>query len=568
MIASKQTLLLACALGLAACTDGIVSPMRGSTKGPSLIREDTGATSALQTDELLTVTLDAQASTGYGWQVERIDGTMLRLAGQEHISASRYGGTDKQILRFAGVSKGKTDIKLSYRRPWEKGDMLRADGTTPSAPTFTATLDVTGPYTGSYRDPSAAPVTPRAEVSAGLGAGNLPASYTYCDATSCSPVKDQGTTNACWSFATTGVTEQLLKKAGAFHALSEQHLISCNTSNYDANQGGYQGFPWYDDTKDKKNQVGVVYASDYTFTGSNSACQSKPHHETISGWTEFAQSGPATTEQLKQAIYEHGAIWVGVCSDSSMQQYQSGVFNGSNCSQANHAVVLTGWDDVKGAFLLRNSWGSSWGQSGYMYIKYGVNSLGEKATYAGYGGSSPVTDGGAPACTPSCNGRACGDDGCGGNCGSCGNGQTCDNSGQCSSSNSTCTPDCSGKTCGFDGCGGFCGQCTSGQFCDPSGQCTSGGFCMPDCSGRTCGSDGCGGFCGLCPTGQFCDPSGQCSGGGATCTHPVCTAGAPLDGNCSSCATRVCAVDPYCCDVEWDRVCVGEAEMVCSQACF
>lgn len=88
MNTSRRPLLRACALGLAACSEGIVSPTRGSTKGPSLIRKDTGMATALQADELLTVTLDAQASTGYGWQVESIDGTVLRLAGQEHISAA------------------------------------------------------------------------------------------------------------------------------------------------------------------------------------------------------------------------------------------------------------------------------------------------------------------------------------------------------------------------------------------------------------------------------------------------------------------------------------------------
>ena len=46
-------------------------------------------------------------------------------------------------------------------------------------------------------------------------------------------------------------------------------------------------------------------------------------------------------------------------------------FSGKASGSPNHAIVLTGWDDSKGAWRLRNSWGTSWGSSGYMWIKYG-----------------------------------------------------------------------------------------------------------------------------------------------------------------------------------------------------
>jgi hypothetical protein len=79
----------------------------------------------------------------------------------------------------------------------------------------------------------------------------------------------------------------------------------------------------------------------------------------------------------------------------------------------------------------------------------------------------------------------------------------------------SCTPSCSGKQCGSDGCGGTCGTCAAGQTCSASGQC--GASCTPSCSGKQCGSDGCGGTCGTCAAGQTCSASGQCSsaGGGA-----------------------------------------------------
>lgn len=65
----------------------------------------------------------------------------------------------------------------------------------------------------------------------------------------------------------------------------------------------------------------------------------------------------------------------------------------------------------------------------------------------------------------------------------------------------TCVPDCQGKECGDDGCGGFCGQCPAPKRCQANQVCE----CRPQCTGQACGDDGCGGSCGSCPAGKFCD---------------------------------------------------------------
>jgi hypothetical protein len=93
--------------------------------------------------------------------------------------------------------------------------------------------------------------------------------------------------------------------------------------------------------------------------------------------------------------------------------------------------------------------------------------------------------GGQTICTPACEGKQCGDDGCGGSCGQCtGWSEVCDDH-QC-----VCRADCEGKFCGDNGCGGSCGSCCPGVIC-VDGHCP----CMPVCNGRECGPDGCGGFC-------------------------------------------------------------------------
>jgi len=71
-----------------------------------------------------------------------------------------------------------------------------------------------------------------------------------------------------------------------------------------------------------------------------------------------------------------------------------------------------------------------------------------------------------------------------------------------------CTPSCDGKSCGPDGCNGSCGACASGLTCNSNATCV--GICTPSCTARVCGSDGCSGSCGACASGQTCSSSGRC----------------------------------------------------------
>ncbi len=175
-------------------------------------------------------------------------------------------------------------------------------------------------------------------------------------------------------------------------------------------------------------------------------------------------------------------------------------------------------------------------------------------------GSSSVCSNGACICTPSCSGRVCGDNGCGGNCGNCNSTSTCNSAGQCIRN---CVPKtCSqlGKQCGMwnNTCGGIvtCPSCTYGNCingtcvieqpgcvpqsnsttcasaqCDKVNNCgdvvdcpqscsagyvcsTSSGMCLRscvrNCQGKQCGDDGCGGVCGSCNSGYTCSSNNLC----------------------------------------------------------
>jgi len=106
------------------------------------------------------------------------------------------------------------------------------------------------------------------------------------------------------------------------------------------------------------------------------------------------------TAELKQAIFKYGPISVAVYVGSAFVRYTTmcdgdGVLepnevfktNEVDRPEVNHAVVLVGWNDnvgTNGAWILRNSWGTNWGEKGYMYIGYGISNVGSCANYIVY----------------------------------------------------------------------------------------------------------------------------------------------------------------------------------------
>gem|GEM_PF-3488975 len=145
-------------------------------------------------------------------------------------------------------------------------------------------------------------------------------------------------------------------------------------------------------------------------------------------------------------------------------------------------------------------------------------------------------------CVAKCTGKECGDDGCGSTCGSCAQGETCSATGQCVGG---CVPACGGKECGPDGCNGTCGSCSAHETCSAAGLCQ--GACTPDCAGKQCGPDGCNGSCGACGNGQTCGDDGQCEGecvpacGGKECGTDGC------GGTCGACGQgETCTMAGLC----------------------
>ncbi len=95
----------------------------------------------------------------------------------------------------------------------------------------------------------------------------------------------------------------------------------------------------------------------------------------------------APTANIKEAMYVYGPIAVGICAGPNFQAYRSGIMNlGDTCADdVNHSVTLVGWFDDNGTdngyWIVKNSWGPLWGESGYMRVRYGVSNVGYAANF-------------------------------------------------------------------------------------------------------------------------------------------------------------------------------------------
>lgn len=215
--------------------------------------------------------------------------------------------------------------------------------------------------------PELQPVDPDYEVCEDTIQATLPSAYTGIY----TPIKNQGSCGSCWAFGTIGATEAAYKKKyGTTLDLSEQYLVSCNSSGYGCD-GGWFAFAMV-------KSPGAILESCFPYKAVDAPCSycSNPTRYKIASYGSVS----TTTTSIKNAIYTYGCVAAAVYVNSYFQAYKSGTFSSCQNYSPNHAIVLCGWDDAKGAWLLKNSWGTSWGISGFMWIKYGCCKVGYGAT--------------------------------------------------------------------------------------------------------------------------------------------------------------------------------------------
>lgn len=225
-------------------------------------------------------------------------------------------------------------------------------------------------------------------------------------------VRDQGNCGSCWDFAgSSTVTCALIKgnylKLADDPRCSEQYVLDCGRN------GGCNGDD-HSSVFDMAKAKGLPLQSEYgPYQARSNRCKdtSAMKFYTISAWgyCDPGARGAADTQKIKDAMVQYGPISVAIAANNAFSNVKPGeVFKG-NASGINHEVMLVGWDDSKGAWILRNSWGSGWCDKGYCWIAYGANGVGTDAAWVsvtalpppepGPGPQPPPVPGTAPAIT-------------------------------------------------------------------------------------------------------------------------------------------------------------------------
>merc|ERR1712048_1349708 len=197
------------------------------------------------------------------------------------------------------------------------------------------------------------------------------------------PIKNQGQCGSCWAFSTVGTLESAWQITnGALYSLAEQQLVDCDKSDNGCS-GGWPHTAY--DSYISRN--GYCSEDSYAYTASGGSCRAsscdvKLPQGSVTGHTNVAKSSAG----LKSALASQ-PVSVTV-NAGQLQLYANGVVTGSCSGQINHAVIAVGYGtDGIDYFKIRNSWGTSWGESGNIRLSQSGGSQGTACLFQ----YSPVT---------------------------------------------------------------------------------------------------------------------------------------------------------------------------------
>eukprot|EP01084_Bolivina_argentea_P229892 387904_1 len=182
------------------------------------------------------------------------------------------------------------------------------------------------------------------------------------------PVKNQGMCGSCWAFSSTGNMEgQWMKAKGSLVSFSEEELVQCAGS---AGNLGCRGGLMDNAFKWVAQNGGIDSESDYPYTsgtGTTGTCKSSKLSNVAASFSSHIDVAQ-DEEQMAAWVAKNGPLAIAVDAASGWQTYNGGIMSDCYGTSLDHGVLLVGYGTENGTdyWLIKNSWGSGWGEDGYI----------------------------------------------------------------------------------------------------------------------------------------------------------------------------------------------------------